>query len=148
MNITNTRCTCGQFMICDTDFGGCHHKPTQSIASTDTTPADLGGATGKGVESFEEYIKNTRNEFSKLAHVNGWWYDQPAERRVMIEDLLIAYDQMAEQYAQLRVSEVREQGECDDTISKEDLKIAFNLGKAGFSESQFTEWIQTKKSKQ
>jgi hypothetical protein len=47
-------------------------------------------------ETFESFVTNQRNKFARLAHLNNWWYDLPAERRVMIEDLLIAYDQMVD----------------------------------------------------
>lgn len=51
-------------------------------------------------QTFEDYIIQARRDFSKDISADGFWYNIPPEKRVIIENLLIAYDQMNEKIQQ------------------------------------------------
>jgi glucose-6-phosphate isomerase len=74
-------------------------------------------------ESFEDYIKNERESFE--AAIRNTWYFYNLQERGAIENLLIAYDQMAEKLeAYKNQSPVSEESnvssqEPDATASKE-----------------------------
>lgn len=60
-------------------------------------------------ETFDDYIKNEREAFSKA--MNELWLAHNPQERVAIENLLIAYDQMAEKFKN-QSSAVSDETEC------------------------------------
>lgn len=53
-------------------------------------------AEDSDTEEFLLEAKATRHNFSVESKIGGWWYNQTANRRVSIENVLIMYDQMVE----------------------------------------------------
>lgn len=53
---------------------------------------------------FIDYIKAERNDFSTDMLTDTWWLEIPAQKRAKIENILIAYDQMAERLSKLQLT--------------------------------------------
>lgn len=51
--------------------------------------------------SFIEWIQRERHEFSRKCHEDSWWIEMLPDKRVMIENILIAYDQMIQKIKDL-----------------------------------------------
>lgn len=72
----------------------CHVKEIQVPASLFKQKPGSGEKEVK--PDFIEFIQNERNAISKEMLSDEWWLNIPAAKRVAVENILIAYDQMAE----------------------------------------------------
>jgi hypothetical protein len=70
-------------------------------------------------QEFIEFVKNERNAFSSEMLSDSWWVELPAAKRVVFENILIAYDQMQERLTPSKESEAVDWISVDDQLPTE-----------------------------
>lgn len=73
---------------------------------------------------FVDYIRNERNAISKEMLSDEWWLEIPPAKRVVFENVLIAYDQMVDRLSKLGIANEALSGDGEKEDETKEIKFA------------------------